>query len=192
MAAIGIGNTTGFLSEEQVEGVVAQGLDSLNLAGKRVLVIIPDSTRTMPLPMFFRQITSNLMGKAAQLDFLIALGTHPAMSEEAILRLVGISAEEKAGKYAAVNIFNHAWKDPQTLVQLGADSERRGGGTQRRAAEHARAGASQPPHPRLRSDHHLRAGLPARGGRFLGRQQVLLPRHRRLRHHRLSPTGWAR
>ena len=119
MAAIGIGNTTGYLSDEQVESVVVHGLDSLKLAGKRVLVIIPDSTRTMPLPMFFRQITNNLLGKAAKLDFLIALGTHPAMSEEAILRLVGISAEEKAGKYAAVNIFNHAWKNPQTLVKLG-------------------------------------------------------------------------
>jgi lactate racemase len=119
MAAIGIGNTTGYLSEEQVAGIVAQGLDSLQLAGKRVLVIIPDATRTMPLSMFFRQITSNLMGKAAQLDFLIALGTHPAMSEEAILRLVGISAEEKASQFAGVNIFNHAWKDPQALIKLG-------------------------------------------------------------------------
>ena len=119
MTAFGIGNTTSYLSDAQVEGVVGRGLDSLNLAGKRVLVIIPDSTRTMPLPMFFRQITNNLLGKVAQLDFLIALGTHPAMSEDAILRLVGISAEEKAGKYAAVNIFNHAWKDPQTLVKLG-------------------------------------------------------------------------
>lgn len=119
MAAIGIGNTTSFLSEDQVAGVVTNGLDNLKLAGKRVLFIIPDSTRTMPLPMFFRQITNHLMGVAAQLDFLIALGTHPAMSEEAILRLVGISAAEKDGQYASVNIFNHAWKDPQTLIELG-------------------------------------------------------------------------
>jgi nickel-dependent lactate racemase len=120
MTAIGTGSPDHFLTEEQAESIVVQGLDSLNLTGKRVLVIIPDSTRTMPLPMFFRMITSHLLGKASQLDFMVALGTHPAMSEEALLHLVGITAEEKAGRYQAVNIMNHAWKDPVALVTLGA------------------------------------------------------------------------
>jgi lactate racemase len=120
MPAIGTGSAQAFMTEEQVESVVAQGLDSLSLAGKRVLVIIPDSTRTMPLPLFFRLITRYLLGKAARLDFLVALGTHPAMSEEALLHLVGITAEEKAGVYQEVNLYNHAWKDPAALMQLGA------------------------------------------------------------------------
>ncbi len=120
MTAIGFGSPDHFMTGEQVESIVVQGLDSLHLAGKRVLVIIPDHTRTMPLPMFFRLITRQLLGKASQLDFLVALGTHPAMSEEALLHLVGISAEEKAGPYKDVNLFNHAWKDPNALVALGA------------------------------------------------------------------------
>jgi lactate racemase len=119
MSVIGIENTKQYLSDEQIESVVQMGLDSLHLDGKRVLVIIPDSTRTMPLPLFFRLITRHLMGKAKKLDFMIALGTHPAMSEPALLELVGISAEEKAERYAKVDIINHAWKDPQTLTILG-------------------------------------------------------------------------
>ncbi len=99
--------------------IVTRGLDSLNLAGRRVLVLIPDSTRTMPLPLFFRLITGSLMGKAKQLDFLVALGTHPPMSEEAILRLVGITAEEKATRFSSIHLFNHAWKDPASLTVLG-------------------------------------------------------------------------
>jgi nickel-dependent lactate racemase len=120
MSVIGSGDLHQYLSENQVKSVIQQGLDTLHLDGKRVLVIIPDSTRTMPLPLFFRQITSQLLGKVRALDFLVALGTHAAMSEEAILHLVGISAEEKAAQYDQVNLFNHAWKDPQALTLLGS------------------------------------------------------------------------
>lgn len=120
MSVIGTSTPHGFLSETQVESVVVEGLDGLNLTGKRVLVLIPDSTRTMPMPMFFRQLTGHLLGKVKQLDFLIALGTHVPMSDEAIYKLVGITAEEKAAQYVNVNFFNHAWKDPQALTALGS------------------------------------------------------------------------
>jgi nickel-dependent lactate racemase len=120
MSVIGTGSPYQYLSEEQVESVIAQGLDSLNLAGKRIIVIIPDGTRTMPMPMFFRLITRHLLGKVQKLDFLIALGTHPPMSEAALLRHVGITPQEKADRFANVNLFNHAWKDPAALTVLGS------------------------------------------------------------------------
>lgn len=119
MGGIGIGSPDQFLPDQQVQSIIHQGLDSLNLSGKRVLALIPDSTRTMPLPLFFREISQNLLGKVNRLDYLIALGTHPAMSDEAILKLVGITAEEKATRYSAINIYHHAWKDPQALALLG-------------------------------------------------------------------------
>lgn len=120
MATIGTGFADRFLTEEQVETVVVQGLDQLQLAGKRVLVIVPDHTRTMPLPVFFHLITRELMGKVRQLDFLVALGTHPAMSDDAMLKLVGITAEEKASLYKDINLLNHEWKNPSALIALGA------------------------------------------------------------------------
>ncbi len=108
------------LSNSEIESIAARGLDSLPLAGKRVLVIIPDHTRTMPLPLFFRILTRQLLPHVRALDFLVALGTHPPLSEAALLRLVGITAEEKATQYANVHLLNHAWKDPDTLITLGA------------------------------------------------------------------------
>ena len=42
-----------------------------------------------------------------------------AMSDDALNRLVGITAEERATKYAGTRIFNHAWDDPAALVRLG-------------------------------------------------------------------------
>jgi nickel-dependent lactate racemase len=107
------------LTEEQVIQKVEAGLASLPLQGKRVLVIIPDPTRTMPLPLFFRTIVAGLKGRAAAVDFLVALGTHPPLTDEELLHLVGISAEEKQTRYADVHLFNHAWQDPQALVQVG-------------------------------------------------------------------------
>jgi len=85
-----------------------------------VLVLIPDSTRTAPVGLMFRALCSLLLeARAARIDFLIALGTHPPMSEERILKLVELSAEDRRERFAAVGIHNHAWDDPAQLATLG-------------------------------------------------------------------------
>jgi nickel-dependent lactate racemase len=117
--SIGLGAADRYLAEDEVRSVTAEFFKTWDLSGKRVLVLIPDGTRTMPMPLFFKLIFESLNGKVAALDYLIALGTHGAMSEEAINHLVGVSAEERAGKYANVNIFNHRWDLPETLVTVG-------------------------------------------------------------------------
>ena len=119
---IGISYTDRFINEDELRDVVSRGLDDAGLAGKRVLAIIPDSTRTMPMPLMFRLLTEQLMKTAKAIDFLVALGTHPAMSEEALNGLVGITAEERAGKFADVKILNHAWDDAGALEQVGTIS----------------------------------------------------------------------
>jgi nickel-dependent lactate racemase len=120
MAVTGFGLSQRFLTEQEVETILVDSLAQFEIQGQRVLVIIPDSTRTMPLPLFFQLLCRHLLGKVKALDFMVALGTHPALSEEALLRLVGLSAAEKAEKYASVRLLNHAWNDPQALVALGA------------------------------------------------------------------------
>ena len=82
------------------------------LAAQRVLVIIPDSTRTMPLPLFFRLLTADLLPRVQALDFLVALGTHPPLSDEALRRLVGITTKEQATRYRAVRLLNDAGTTP--------------------------------------------------------------------------------
>src|SRR5512136_2240972 len=108
------------LTETEIEKIIADHLNSLPLTNKRVLVIIPDATRTMPLPLFFRLIVKHLRQRVTAVDFLVALGTHPPMSEEALLRLVGLTAEEKAAHFADIRLINHAWQDPNALVTIGA------------------------------------------------------------------------
>jgi nickel-dependent lactate racemase len=41
------------------------------------------------------------------------------MSEEAINRHLGVSAAERASKYARINVFNHRWDQPEILQALG-------------------------------------------------------------------------
>ena len=90
----------GYLSEQEVREIVAPALAAAGLAGKRVLLIVPDSTRTAPVGLMFRVIHDLIGRDAAALDVMIALGTHPPMSDEAINRRLEITAEERAGKYA--------------------------------------------------------------------------------------------
>jgi lactate racemase len=107
------------LSDSEIEKIVLDGLETLELRGKRVLVIVPDPTRTMPVPLFFRLLTRHIRERAKRVDFLVALGTHPPLSEPALLKLFGITPEERAGLYKEVRLYNHAWKDPQALTTVG-------------------------------------------------------------------------
>lgn len=120
---IGKGSCDRALSESEVRELMTSALSGAGLDGKRVLVIIPDSTRTAPIPMMFRLFHEFLNNRVEALDFLIALGTHQPMSEEAINRHVGITAGECVTRYAKTGIFNHRWDTPDQLIELGEISE---------------------------------------------------------------------
>src|ERR1700687_3548304 len=79
----------GFLSEAQVTSLVREFLAGLNLEGRRVVVLIPDGTRTMPMPLLFDILENQLGPRAKVLDFLVALGTHSPMSDTELSALVG-------------------------------------------------------------------------------------------------------
>ena len=119
----GKGYTDRFLTESEARDLTAEALAQADLDGKRVLFIIPDHTRTAPVPLFFRLFHELLGERVAALDYLVALGTHQPMSEDALNKLVGVTAAERAGKYRKVRIFNHRWDLPETFVTLGAITE---------------------------------------------------------------------
>jgi nickel-dependent lactate racemase len=83
-----------------------------------VLVLIPDHTRTIPLPQLFRYLVE-LLNDCQQLDFMVALGTHPPLSEAQLCQLVGISPEARRTVYRQVGLLNHAWDSPDALTRLG-------------------------------------------------------------------------
>ena len=62
---IGKGYEESFLSEDTVYELMGQTLDELDLRDKRVLVIIPDHTRTAPIPLFFR-LFHELLGEQVE------------------------------------------------------------------------------------------------------------------------------
>jgi nickel-dependent lactate racemase len=115
----GYGYEDRFLSEAEIRALVSETLARAQLNGKRVLIIIPDRTRTAPIPQMFRLFHELLGESVAALDYLIALGTHKLLSEESINKHVGVTQEERAGKYANVRIFNHRWDKPETFVSVG-------------------------------------------------------------------------
>lgn len=98
---------------------IAERLRIEDFAGKRVLLVVPDATRTAPLPFLFETVHGLLGPVASKLDVIIALGTHPPMTEEQINRLLGLSPEDRAGKYASLQVFNHEWENQDRLLHLG-------------------------------------------------------------------------
>lgn len=121
-SAIGSGSTSRFLSDAEVRQIVGDALASLQLAGTKVLLVVPDSTRTAPVGQLFRAIFDRVGADAKNLDVLIALGTHPPMSDSAINERLEITAEERAGRYGRVRVMNHAWDDPAALTKVGTIS----------------------------------------------------------------------
>jgi len=82
-----------------------------------VLVLIPDGTRTMPMPLLFGVLDDAVGSRAAVLDFLVALGTHAPMSDAQLSQLVG--REVVHGRAGARQVFNHRWDDPAAFATLG-------------------------------------------------------------------------
>ena len=116
---IGKGSERGYLSGKEIKEISSKALSNKDFHRKKVLVIIPDHTRTAPVSLFFKTIFELIGRKTEKLDFLIALGTHPPMTEEHIMKHVGISQKEKKEKYSSVDFFNHKWDDPDSLTTIG-------------------------------------------------------------------------
>jgi lactate racemase len=108
---------SGLLSQDTIRGTLEEGLTQ-KYEGQRVLVLIPDHTRSLPLPFLFRSLV-DILHDAKQLDFMVALGTHPPLSEESINRLVGITVEERTTAFKHIGLLNHAWNTPSALTSLG-------------------------------------------------------------------------
>ena len=116
----GEGRADRVLADSQVRELVAEALGRLDLAGKRVLAVIPDGTRTTATPLLFRLFRELLGERVAALDYLVALGTHLAMDDAALTRLLGV--EVRDGRSGQSRIHNHAWDQPEAFVTLGVIS----------------------------------------------------------------------
>jgi lactate racemase len=107
------------LSAIDVQSLIEQVCPANDYRRKRVLLIIPDGTRTAPIGLLFKMLHAQIGSVTSAFDVLIALGTHPPMSEQAICARLEISSSERATQYADVRIFNHQWDNPDALRQIG-------------------------------------------------------------------------
>ena len=110
-----------FLNSEQIRATLNRGLAG-QFRGARVLVLIPDHTRTLPLPQLFRLLV-DVLQDAKQLDFMVALGTHPPLDEDRLNRLAGITREERETTCRHIRLLNHVWDDPTELLEIGSLSQ---------------------------------------------------------------------
>ena len=125
MTPIGLGHADTTLSLDAIQQITRQAADQLGLdegPQKRVLVIIPDATRSCPLPAVARALHESIAPRAAGLDFLIALGTHPAMDDVAIDTLLGVEPGQRETVFPGTNVFNHEWQNPDALTTLATFS----------------------------------------------------------------------
>jgi nickel-dependent lactate racemase len=115
----GAGSPAHPLTADQIRAICAEFVEQAGLAGRRVLVLIPDQTRSGPIDLMFRTLYDLLAHRARALDFLIALGTHPPMTDEAIDQRLGLRPGERAARYGRSRVFNHCWNDPAELATIG-------------------------------------------------------------------------
>ena len=112
-------NKDGFVSDEQEREAISEFFAQNNYSGKRILLIIPDNTRSGPVGDIFKSIYDCIGQKAKALDCLVALGTHQPLTEEQFCRRLTITPQQRKGKYASVKFFNHEWEKPQTFTSIG-------------------------------------------------------------------------
>ncbi len=120
---VGAGNKETYLQADDIRQILKKTFAHQEIGNKRVLVIIPDKTRTAPIPLFFRLFHEVLSPVTRKLDYLVALGTHQPLSDSELCQLVGISPQERTTEFGSIGLYNHLWADPETFVTLGTISK---------------------------------------------------------------------
>jgi nickel-dependent lactate racemase len=103
------------ISNEEMRERLGEALAQLDVRGKRVVAIVPDDTRTLPMPAVFETIATTLGPRARSVTVLIALGTHPPLTDDELGRHLG----PRWRTFPRVTVLQHRWNDPAALVQVG-------------------------------------------------------------------------
>lgn len=115
----GAGDRGVVLDDDTIASILRDGFVHGDLAGRNVLLIVPDGTRTAPMSRMFALIDAALRELGARCDVLIALGTHQPMDAGQIARLLGDGDPHWQSRYPDVSVDNHAWWDPASFSTLG-------------------------------------------------------------------------
>lgn len=117
-----IGSAVGYLDPAQVAEFVATEFARIDIDGKRVCLILPDDTRSCPMPQLLPLVHEAIGDRASEIIALIALGTHAAMTDEAINTFFAAGRNVRE-VYPKFRFVNHEWWKPETFEHLGVVNE---------------------------------------------------------------------
>jgi nickel-dependent lactate racemase len=118
-SAARVGDASTVLDEETVSAFVTEQLTAHPFDGRSVCVLVPDHTRTCPLPLLMRAVHTALHGRVTRLTVVVALGTHAPMTEDALAAHLDYTPGHLADTYPGTTVVNHEWWNPETFVDLG-------------------------------------------------------------------------
>jgi nickel-dependent lactate racemase len=119
LPAARVGGPGEVLTDEQVRAFVLEQLGAADLDGRSVCVIVPDGTRSCPMPLLLGAVHEALVGRITRLTVLVALGTHARMGETELARHLGYPVGGFAERYPGATVRNHEWWDPHTFASVG-------------------------------------------------------------------------
>src|SRR5438034_848450 len=115
-AFIGVGAPELDLAPDELRAILDQALLSV-AAGARVLTIITDKTRDDNTNLLFPLAAEILAArKIAQLDALVAQGTHVPMTDEEKRSKIGANGSSVGG---LGHVYDHQWNIPNELATIG-------------------------------------------------------------------------
>ena len=117
--AAAIGGPSSVLGDEEVRAFVHEHLAAAPLDGRSVCVLVPDGTRSCPLPLLLEAVHGALHGRVTRLTVIVALGTHARMSDSALADHLGYRAGGLAERYPDTTVRNHEWWDPDAFATVG-------------------------------------------------------------------------
>lgn len=107
------------LTPAEITAFVGEQLTAVDLDGRSLCVLVPDATRSCPLPLLLSAVHGAVHGRVTRLTVLVALGTHPGMTGSALAAHLGYPDGGLAERYPGTVVLNHEWWDPATFVDVG-------------------------------------------------------------------------
>jgi nickel-dependent lactate racemase len=114
-----IGGPDEVLTDEQIRTFIQEKLHGAPLEGRSVCVLVPDGTRSCPLPLLLSAVHAALHGRVSRLTVLVALGTHGDMSPPLLAAHLGYRVGLANDTYPGTTVLTHAWWDPATFADVG-------------------------------------------------------------------------
>ena len=114
-----VGGPGSVLTEDEVRAFVREQLAGVDVDGASVCLLVPDATRSCPLPLVLPAVHGALHGRVSRLTVLVALGTHARMSDDALAKHLGYAPGALEATYPATSVLNHEWWDPATFASVG-------------------------------------------------------------------------